>query len=137
MKYLIFISIILFGCNAEKRCLKHVSKAKERGCLQSDTVTLWDTIKGFKTDTIAIFDTLNFQDTLVVVKDGVKVQTIVKWKERIIEQTVEKKDTIYKKMIVTNNLNFKPCNKWKYRIEGIVGTLSLIVFLFIWFYRRR
>jgi hypothetical protein len=62
----------------------------------------YDTIIGFQYDTMVKFDTLNYSDTMVIIKDGVKVQTIIKWKNRIVEQSILKRDTIIKNQFVND-----------------------------------
>lgn len=43
MKHLLILLLILTSCNAEKRCLKHVEKAKKKGCLTfTDSVRITD-----------------------------------------------------------------------------------------------
>jgi hypothetical protein len=102
MKYFIIISVLIFSCSTQKKCNRHINRLDKLGCLKRDTITKYDTIKGFQYDTIVRFDTLSHSDTLIVVKDGVKVQTIIKWKNRIIEQSILKRDTIIKNQFVND-----------------------------------
>jgi DNA topoisomerase VI subunit A len=94
--YLILLAISLSSCNASKKCERVSSKAIRLKCFKNDTIIKYDTILGFKHDTLIRFDTLNFEDTIVVVKNGVEVKTIIKWKERVVSQSVSQKDTIIK-----------------------------------------
>jgi hypothetical protein len=94
--YLILLAISLSSCNASKKCERIVSKGERLKCFKNDTITKYDTILGFKLDTLIKFDTLNFEDTIIVVKNGVEVKTIIKWKERVVSQSILQKDTIIK-----------------------------------------
>jgi hypothetical protein len=102
MKIIIYAFILSFmiGCNAEKACQRHINKAKAGGCLKMDSVIIYDTIKGFTHDTTVIFDTTHTQDTLTVIKHGIEVKTLIKWKERTISQIITKQDTIIKNVMV-------------------------------------
>ena len=102
MKYLLIIIVLFSACSTQKKCNRHINRLTELGCLKRDTINKYDTIKGFQYDTIVRFDTLSHSDTLVVIKDGVKVQTIIKWKERIIEHSILKRDTIIKNQFVND-----------------------------------
>ena len=96
MKQIILILLILTSCSAEKRCQKHVNKAIAGGCLVNKIDTIFDTIIGFKTDTIFKSDSLTLIDTFTQIKNNVQVKTIVKWKEKTITQTITARDTIIK-----------------------------------------
>jgi hypothetical protein len=68
---------------------------------------------------------------LIVEKDGIKTSTIIKWKDRIVEQTIEKKDTILKRIQITNTKIVKPQLKWYQKywwawwLIGIITGLAL------------
>jgi hypothetical protein len=68
----------------------------------------------------------------VVEKEGIKTQTIIKWKDRIVRQTIEKKDTILKRIQVTNTKTLKPDLKWYQKywwvwiIVGIVFSVLMV-----------
>jgi hypothetical protein len=94
--YLILLAISLSSCNASKKCERVSSKAIRLKCFKNDTITKYDTILGFKHDTLIRFDTLNFEDTIIVVKNGVEVKTIIKWRDRVVSQSILQKDTIIK-----------------------------------------
>lgn len=105
MKYLILL-IILSGCTVQQRCAKHITKATKLGCLKftNDTIIKYDTLKGFKIDTIVQYSDSSKVDTLYLENDGVKSQTIIKWKEKIVSQTITKQDTIFKTVSVDHNI---------------------------------
>lgn len=128
--YLILLAISLSSCNASKKCERVSSKAIRLKCFKNDTITKYDTILGFKLDTLIKFDTLNFEDTIVVVKNGVEVQTIIKWKERVVSQSVLQKDTIIKtnyiNRTITKTKNVIPM--WaKFIIGFFIGFLQFVI----------
>lgn len=128
--YLILLAISLSSCSASKMCERVVSKAERLKCFKNDTITQYDTILGFKLDTLIQFDTLNFEDTIVVVKNGVEVKTIIKWKERVVSQSVSQKDTIIKtdyiNRTITKTKNVIPM--WaKFIIGFFIGFLQFVI----------
>ena len=127
--YLILMVITLSSCNASKKCERVSSKAIRLNCLKNDTITKYDTILGFKVDTLIRFDTLNYEDTIVVVKNGVEVKTIIKWRERVVSQSVLQKDTIIKtdyiNSTIVNTENVIPL--WvRFVIFGLVLSIVLL-----------
>jgi hypothetical protein len=129
MKYLLII-LLLFGCSAEKRCQKHLTKAKALGCItyKSDTIIKYDTIKGFIIDTFVQYH--QEIDTLIVDKGGVKVVTIIKWKTKEIGQILSKKDTVIKYFEITKHHNHtKIVNRvpWWYWILPILLLILLTI----------
>lgn len=130
--YLIILSISLSGCNASKKCERVSSKAIRLNCFKNDTITKYDTILGFKLDTLIKFDTLNFEDTLIVVKNGVEVKTIIKWKERVVSQSILQKDTIIKTDYINSTIvnTQKVIPLWvRFVIFGLVLSI-LLLYLF-------
>jgi len=98
---------------------------------KSDTLIVIDTLKGFKTDTI--FKGLNSIDTFYQDTGGIKVQTIVRWQDRIINQQVIKKDTILKTKIITNTpkpVIEKVRPEW---VNGVIIGMGTFILLLIFF----
>ena len=127
--YLILLAISFSSCSASKKCERVSSKAERLKCFKNDTITQYDTILGFKVDTLIKFDTLNFEDTIVVVKNGVEVKTIIKWKERVVSQSVSQKDTIIKTDYINRTIvnTKKEIPLWvRFVIFGLVISLVLL-----------
>ena len=127
MKYLIIAILLLASCSTEKRCANHLRKAKEMGCLVTDTITKYDTIVGFSVDTLFIADSFTTTDTFVLIKDNVKTKTIVNWKDRVVYQSVTKDTTIVETKYVTTTIkeykNKTPL--WVYFAIGFLTIVSL------------
>lgn len=128
MKYLIIL-LLLSSCSKSH----WQSRGYKKNWLKTDSVTLYDTILGYDTLILRQFDTLNHTDTLTIIKDGIKVKTIVKWKDRIIEQQITKRDTIVKFKYMETKVT-ADCPKikwWQWWYIGVIGTLVVLIGL-IW-----
>ncbi len=130
MKYLLILILFFSACSTQKKCNRHINRLTELGCLKSDTITKYDTIKGFQVDTMIKFDTLNYSDTMIIIKDGVKVQTIIKWKNRIVEQSITQKDTIIETKSINKYL-IKPEKYIPNYLRVAIVSLSLLLLFFM------
>jgi hypothetical protein len=136
MKYLIITLILISSCSKDYRATRKINKLQSWGYLKTDSVTIRDTIQGFDTLVVRQFDTLNHSDTLFIIKDGVRVQTIVKWKERIVEQQITKRDTIVEtKYVRTEVLQPTKVSWWNKFWVGALTTFLFLVFLTIALHR--
>ena len=120
----------LTSCSAEKKCVKHYTKALQGGCITSDTITHYDTIVGLKTDTIFKAINTNSIDTFMIDTGGIRVRTITNWKNRIIEQKIIQKDTIIKHQNVTINAP-KHIQKWHERWQNIAFICGILCFILL------
>ena len=132
MKKLLIIILILSSCQSY-RAERKIKKLKEWGYLSTDTITKYDTIRGFQTDSIYFFDTLHSVDTITTIKDGLKVSTVIKWKTREVRQVITQRDTILEHKYTTKVIKEK--RKWWDRfILGSFATLVIVpIFLYIFF----
>jgi len=123
--------LVLFSaCSVQKRCERHISKAKTFGCLKMDTITLRDTLQGFSVDTFFQFDTLNKIDSFTFIKDNIAVKTLINWKTRIIKQNLTKKDTIIVRKVEQKTVFLKN-NKINFGIKLLILLLSCIIIVLI------
>ena len=70
------------------------SRGLKKGWISKDSIYLHDTIRGFDTTFIRQFHTTTLTDTFEVLKEGVKVKTVIQWKNRIVEMQITKRDTV-------------------------------------------
>ena len=132
MKYLLII-FLLIGCSTQKRCERHIEKAKALGCLsfKSDTIIRLDTIRGFRIDTFVKFH--NEIDTLIVDSGGVRVETIIKWRTKEIGQKVSKRDTVLKYYDITKHTTTtKLVHKipwWFWLIPSMLALMLILVII--------
>lgn len=131
--WIISIAIVvmnLTSCSAEKKCVKHYTKALQGGCITSDTFMHYDTITGIKTDTIFRAINTSSIDTFIIDTGGIRVRTITNWKQRIIEQKIIQKDTIIKHQNVTINAP-KHIQKWHENWRNIAFICGVICFILL------
>ena len=125
MKTKLLISLLILlsvGCQTQKKWQK---KGYEKGWLKDSVITKYDTLRGYEIDTLVQFDTLNHTDTLFTYQNGLKVTTIVKWRERQVKQIINQKDTIFEHRISTKVL--KEPTKWWHKYEIIIWLFLLIL----------
>jgi hypothetical protein len=99
-KLILAIICLLASCQSY-RAERKISKLKEWGYLKDSTITKYDTIRGWERDTFIQFDTINKVDTIITTNNGIKVVTLIKWKERQVNQIVSQRDTIYEHKYTT------------------------------------
>lgn len=87
MKRILFsaLLLILIGCGQQKRCTRFVRKNPECFVVEPDTV-----IKpGWVHDTLFKADTFTSVDTFTQTKENTTIKTVVRWKDRLIHQTIK------------------------------------------------
>lgn len=128
MKTIAILLLLISSCIPE-RAARKTNWLKSHGYLSTDTITKRDTIHGFHTDTLVQYSDTTLVDTLYIEKNGVKSQTIIKWKERTVEQTITQRDTIIEtKYVKTNQLKCPDPSWWqcnKFWIGFALGFISL------------
>ena len=132
-KLIIGLLFLLASCQSY-RAERKISKLKQWGYLKDSTIIKYDTIRGFTHDSIYFFDTTTLIDTITTVKNGIKVSTVIKWKERQVRQILTQKDTIFEHKFEIKTIT-KPRKWWNtFRIGLMVGSI-LVVFMFYSAYR--
>lgn len=124
MKYILIILLILTSCQSY-RAERKIKKLKSWGYLSDSVITKYDTLRGYEIDTLVQFDTINHTDTLFTYQNGLKVTTIVRWKERQVKQIINQKDTIFEHRISTKVI--KEPTKWWHKYEIIIWLFLLIL----------
>lgn len=129
--FIILLFALMFtSCSVQKRCQRHLSKAKDLGCysLKNDTIVKYDTLVGYKIDTL--FTGVKEIDTFTLIKEGVQTTTIVKWRDKLINQTQTKKDTIIKRFEITRNHEIKiEVPKTPNSNKVIISLMGLVILL--------
>jgi len=103
-KLIIALICLLASCQSY-RAERKINKLKSWGYLKDSTITKYDTIRGFTHDSIYFFDTTTLLDTITTVKNGIKVVTVIKWKQREVKQILTQHDTIFKHKYTTKVIN--------------------------------
>jgi hypothetical protein len=130
MNKLIILICLLASCQSY-RAERKISKLKSWGYLSDSTITLYDTIRGWSHDTFIKFDTINRVDTITTLKNGIKVVTYIKWKEREVTQIVSQKDTIFEHKFTTKVLK-QPISWWnRFKIGLIFGIILTIAMFYL------
>jgi hypothetical protein len=121
MKKLLIIALVLLSSCSQKAWQ---SRGLKKGWVSKDSIYLHDTIRGFDTTFIRQFDTTTLTDTFEVLKEGVKVKTVIQWKNRIVEQTITKRDTVITNVCPPQIQPLKSSwwdSKWLWFIIGFVS----------------
>lgn len=121
--------LILASCSAERKCQRKIKRALPCMEYKSDTIVQFDTIEGFVYDTF--FVGKKTIDTFYQDSGGIQVKTIVKWKDRIVNQTLTKRDTIIESKIITNTPKPIIKNKIPSWIKGLLISLSSFIALLL------
>ena len=82
MRYLIVIILLITSCQSikDRRANNKMNWLIKNHYLGDTTRWVHDTVTGWKVDTVFKGDTLKDIDTFVIVKDGIKTVSVVKWK---------------------------------------------------------
>ena len=129
MKYKLILIICLLASCQSYRAERKINKLKSWGYLSDSTITRYDTVRGFTHDTFIKFDTINRVDTITTLKNGIKVVTYIKWKEREVTQIVSQKDTIYEHKFKTKVIT-KPVKWWNRFKIGLIFGIILTIAMF-------
>ena len=121
----IAICFILLSSCQSYRAERKIGWLKQKGYLSDSVITKYDTIKGYHLDTIIQFDSVHHTDTLFTYQNGLKVTTIVRWKERQVRQIINQKDTIFEHKYTTKVI--KEPKKWWEKYERTFWVLLLIL----------
>ena len=128
MKYILIALLILTSCQSY-RAERKINKLRAWGYLKDSTITKYDTIRGFTLDSIYFFDTTTLTDTINTVKNGIKVVTVIKWKERQVKQFIAQNDTIlireYTTKVITNPA------KWYNKLGFVFGVIAFVILLWV------
>lgn len=135
MRYLIVIILLITSCQSikDRRANNKMNWLIKNHYLGDTTRWVHDTVTGWKVDTIFKGDTLKDIDTFVIVKDGIKTVSVVKWKERTIEQQLIKHDTIILRKIDSKVIYQTSKRKWwdRYWSGFTFGVAFVILLLFL------
>jgi hypothetical protein len=129
MKYKLILIISLLASCQSYRAERKINKLKQWGYLSDSTITRYDTIRGWQRDTFIKFDTINKVDTITTLKNGIKVVTYIKWKEREVTQIVSQKDTIFEHKFKTKVLK-QPIKWWNRFKIGLIFGIILTIAMF-------
>jgi hypothetical protein len=129
MNKLIILICLLASCQSY-RAERKINKLKQWGYLSDSTITRYDTIKGWSHDSIYFFDTLHKVDTITTLKNGIKVVTYIKWKDRQVKQIVTQNDTIFEHKFQTKIIK-QPIKWWnRFKVGFIFGIIISITMLY-------
>ena len=130
MKKILIILLVLSSCQSY-RAERKINKLREWGYMSDSTITKYDTIRGFSHDSIYFFDTTTLTDTINTFKNGIKVVTVIKWKERQVKQILTQNDTIYTHKYTTKVIK-QPVKWWnRFKIGLIFGIILTIAMFYL------
>lgn len=135
MKYLIVIILLITSCQSirDKRANNKMNWLMKHHYLGDTTRWVHDTVVGWKVDTIFKSDTLKDVDTFTIVKDGIRTVSVVKWKERTLQLTMTKHDTVILRKIDSKVIYQTSKKKWwdRYWSGFTFGVALMILLLFL------
>jgi hypothetical protein len=130
-KLIIGLICLLASCQSY-RAERKINKLKSWGYLKDSTITKYDTIRGFTLDSVYLFDTTTILDTITRIENGLKVSTVIKWKQREVRQVITKRDTILEHKYTAKIL--KENRKWSdtFWVGFWVGCMCILLgFVFV------
>jgi hypothetical protein len=134
-KLILILALVLTSCQTlkDKRANNKMNWLMRNHYLGDTTRWVHDTIPGFKVDTIFKSDSITLVDTFTIIKDGVEVKTVVKWKEKTLNLTLLKRDTIVNYEI-KEKVYYKPTKRHfmdNFRSGFIVSICFLLLILIL------
>jgi hypothetical protein len=129
MNKLILALICLLASCQSYRAERKIKKLREWGYLSDSTIVKYDTIRGFTHDSIYFFDTTTLTDTINTFKNGIKVVSVIKWKELQVKQIITQKDTIYEHKYTTKVIT-NPA-KWYDKLGFVFGVILFLILLWV------
>jgi hypothetical protein len=129
-KLILALICLLASCQSY-RAERKISKLRAWGYLSDSTITKYDTIRGFTLDSVYLFDTTTILDTITRIENGLKITTVIKWKQREVRQIVSQKDTIFEHKFQTKVIK-QPINWWnRFKIGLIFGIVLTIAIFYL------
>lgn len=134
-KVILILALVLASCQTlnDKRANNKMNWLMKHHYLGDTTRWVHDTIRGFKVDTIFKSDSITLVDTFTIIKDGVEVKTVVKWKEKTLNLTLLKHDTIVSHQI-KEKVFYKPNKRHfldNFKSGFIVSLLFILLILIL------
>lgn len=132
-KLTLILVLVLASCQTlkDKRANNKMNWLMKNHYLGDTTRWVHDTIRGFKVDTIFRSDSISLVDTFTIIKEGVEVKTVVKWKEKTLNLTLLKHDTIVSHKITEKVRYNQIKQRWwdKFSYGWIVATIFFLVLI--------
>jgi hypothetical protein len=129
-KLILALICLLASCQSY-RAERKISKLRAWGYLSDSTITKYDTIRGFTLDSVYLFDTTTILDTITRIENGLKITTVIKWKQREVRQIVTQNDTIFEHKFQTKVIK-QPISWWnRFKIGLIFGIVLTIAIFYL------
>jgi hypothetical protein len=133
-KILILALICLLASCQSYRAERKINKLRAWGYMSDSTITKYDTIRGFTLDSVYLFDTTTILDTITRIENGLKITTVIKWKQREVRQIVTQKDTIFEHKFKTKVIK-QPIKWWNRFKIGLIFGIILTIAMFYCAYK--